>query len=367
MQEESVKRLKTGCAYHGNRILRHVEEDMRDIVQHNMNVVVHMFSHNDWDRHLGVMKTIFDISKENGLEVWVDNWGLGGVPGDKSHFLSYYPDAHQVYNNGEVHPTQVCLNHPAYIEFTKQWIDAVYDCGATKIFWDEPHLPMVNTTTGQTHVAFGDKFVCYCDNCKKLFEEEYGKPMPTELTAEVIDFRKKSLTRYFDVVTTYAAAKGMENIACVMVPTLQQTDGLLTLPYIDNFGIDPYWNGGDNRRKDVKERVLLQNPYDYVYDWTKTASDIILPSGKDYNIWIQAYSLPAGAEEEIFEATDGAYDAGARTILGWSYRGGESNTYKCERCEYAWHVLGEAMRRIKDRNLDEIRNFRYQRKLQDGI
>ena len=53
-----MEKLWTGVAYHGNRILRHVEDDMRDIVNHNMNLVVHMFTHNDWDRHLKVMKDI---------------------------------------------------------------------------------------------------------------------------------------------------------------------------------------------------------------------------------------------------------------------------------------------------------------------
>lgn len=38
-----IKPLKRGVAYHGNRILRHVEEDLRDIIEHNFNLVVHMF------------------------------------------------------------------------------------------------------------------------------------------------------------------------------------------------------------------------------------------------------------------------------------------------------------------------------------
>ena len=66
-----MEKLLTGVAYHGNRILRHVEEDMRDIVNHNMNLVVHMFSHNDWDRHKGVMPDIIKISEAYGLEVWI--------------------------------------------------------------------------------------------------------------------------------------------------------------------------------------------------------------------------------------------------------------------------------------------------------
>ena len=31
-----------------------VKEDMRDIVDHNMNLVVHMFTHNDMNRHKDV-------------------------------------------------------------------------------------------------------------------------------------------------------------------------------------------------------------------------------------------------------------------------------------------------------------------------
>ena len=60
---DQSNKLRIGVAYHGNRILRHVDEDMREIVNHGMNVVVHMFSHNDWDRHLGVMKDIVSISE----------------------------------------------------------------------------------------------------------------------------------------------------------------------------------------------------------------------------------------------------------------------------------------------------------------
>ena len=352
------KVLKTGVAYHGNRILRHVEEDMKDIAGHNMNIVVHMFTHNDWDRHLGVMKNIFDMSRENGLEVWVDNWGIGGSPGDKSHFLEYYPDSHQVFNDGEVSPTQACLNSPHFLEFTKQWIDAVKDCGGDKIFWDEPHFFTINTKSNDHYTAHGDKFTCCCKRCKKLFEEKYGKEMPNELTEEVEEFRMKSITKYFDEVTTYAASKGMENISCIMPHTLKQTSGIAQLPNISNFGIDPYWRCTGN----IKDGKIIKSPYDFLYDSTKEAAALVEPTGKDYNIWLQAFGIPENAEEEFFMAADGAYDAGARNILTWSYRGAESNTYKSARCEYLWHIIGEAMRRLKDRNLDAIRNEYYSKK-----
>ena len=118
-----MERLKTGVAYHGNRILSHVAQDMAEIARNNMDVVVHMFSHNDWDRHIGVMKEICNITEYYGLEVWIDNWGIGGPPGDKSHFLQYHPEAHQVYSDGTPDPVSACYNSPAFVAFTKSWIE----------------------------------------------------------------------------------------------------------------------------------------------------------------------------------------------------------------------------------------------------
>jgi len=113
---------------------------------------------------------------------------------------------------------------------------------------------------------------------------------------------------------------------------------------------------------DKEKKCRIQSPYDYVYDNTKNFTDVAKKAGKDSHVWIQAFGIPAGEEEDIFYATDAAYDAGARTILAWSFRGAESNTYKSERCDYLWNIIGEAMRRIKDRNLDEIRNEFYSKK-----
>ena len=57
------RNLLTGVAYHGNRMLTHVREDMQDLAASGFNAVLHMFSHNDWDRHKNIMKEIFDITK----------------------------------------------------------------------------------------------------------------------------------------------------------------------------------------------------------------------------------------------------------------------------------------------------------------
>ena len=75
-----LKPLKLGMAYHGNRMPSHARQDMQEMARNGLDLVVHMLSHNDWDRHKSVMRDIVAISQDAGLEVWLDNWGLGGPP-----------------------------------------------------------------------------------------------------------------------------------------------------------------------------------------------------------------------------------------------------------------------------------------------
>ena len=37
--------LRTGVAYHGNRMPSHVRQDMEEIARADIDIVVHMFSH----------------------------------------------------------------------------------------------------------------------------------------------------------------------------------------------------------------------------------------------------------------------------------------------------------------------------------
>ncbi len=343
-----MEKLVTGVAYHGNRLLRHVDEDMADIVRHGMNTVVHMFSHNDWDRHLGVMKEIVNISEYYGLDVWIDNWGIGGPPGDKSHFLQYHPESHQIFSDGSVDPVSACYNSEPFVKFTMDWLDTVREFGGKTVIWDEPRFKEKKQAWQMQAGEEAPAFTCFCDSCQKLFAEKYNKPMPKIITPELAEFRNWTLTNFFDRVTTYAHSLGMKNVICVMPRTFDYTMDILKLPHIDNFGIDPYWHPG--------HPIRALDPYDYVYTSTKRLLEQTTKYGKEHTLWIQGYDIPAGYEDELIVATDAAYDAGARSIFTWSYRGGESNTYKSEKCEKVWHVIGEAMNRVRQRHFDNIRD-----------
>ena len=339
--------LIKGIAYHGNRMLTHVREDMRETAAAGFNTVLHTYSHNDLDRNRRTMKERFDITCEYGLDVWADNWGLGGPPGDKSHFRSYHPEAHQIRSDDTPDPVRVCFNSPAYVQFTKDWVDAVYDAGARKIFWDEPHF--ADSATGGTRT-----WTCRCENCRRLFEEKYGMPMPRLITPEADAFRKWTITNYFQTVASYAKSKGMYNSICVMfaegadAPNFGvDLDSICSTPALDNIGSDPYWLGNCPKSYEAV--------YRYVYTRARRNLELCEKLGKEHNLWIQTCSNPAEDEEEIVAAADALFDAGARTIFAWGFRGSDSTDYRAIAPERTWYATKEAFNRITQRYMDEQR------------
>ena len=76
--------------------------------------------------------------------------------------------------------------------------------------------------------------------------------------------------------------------------------------------------------------------------------------GKNHNIWIQGFAIPKGQENNIIYAADAAYDAGARNIMMWGYRGSEGNDYRASNPELLWQKAGEAMARLQNKEYDRI-------------
>ncbi len=341
---EKPAKLSLGVAYHGNRMPHHAYEDLKDIAKNGFDTVVHMLSHTDWDRHSERMKDIFSMSESLGLDVWVDNWGLGGPPGDKSFFLALHPETHAYFSDGTMSPVHACVNSPAFRQFTKDWIDTVYRLGGRTIFWDEPHLE-TKTVDGVTY------HTCACERCKKLFAEKYNREMPVTSDDDVIEFGADSIADYFRDVTAYSASLGIKNIVCVMIGTygmsLAAADKICSIETMQSIGSDPYWIG--KKKKNPELEV-----YDFVYDETKKNLDLCEKFGKEHNIWIQTYSNPKRQEEDIVTAAEAAYDAGARTILSWGYYGSESNNYAAENPVVTWAKTCEAFARLRNRNRDEI-------------
>ena len=62
------KTLRTGVAYYGNRMPTNAMLNMEEIARADMDIVVHMLTHIDWERNKNAMREICRITKEYASE-----------------------------------------------------------------------------------------------------------------------------------------------------------------------------------------------------------------------------------------------------------------------------------------------------------
>jgi len=329
--------VETGVAYFANRMPRHIREDMRDVVEHHCTYVLHTFSENDFARHREVMKDIVRITHDFGLKVWLDSWGMGRVfAGEVSGFCGEHPEAREVLSDGAPF-ARACLYAPEFRKFMQDWTDAAAATKPEAIFWDEPNLPYHEPEQGRPA-----RWGCRCERCQSLFRDRFGHAMPVEMDEEVIDFRHQSVVDFLDFVTKYAHTRDLENAICCMIAKDtrfgdKNWDDIISLPAVDNFGTDPYCHG----RTDIPSVVS------YYSEHTRRLVDLVKRYGKAHHIWVQAFGIKAGCEQEIVDAIVAVREAGSENIAAWGFAGCESNDYRCQRPEIAWEAIGEGFRRLR--------------------
>ena len=145
------------------------------------------------------------LTRSAGLEAHLDPWGVGGVFGGEafSDFLLHHRDDWQVRPDGTPVPS-ACLRSPRFHAFVRSWVAAAVELGADALFWDEPHLAIPTEESPQPAAL-----TCWCDTCRAAYRDEYGEPMPAELTPSVVAFRDDSVVRFLQAMCDYAAEKGV--------------------------------------------------------------------------------------------------------------------------------------------------------------
>lgn len=313
---------KTGVAYFGNRTPRHVLADMQDIKDSGYDYVVHCFTEADLIYGLETMRTIVDLSKQVGLEVHLDPWGLAGIFGGEalSKFIAWEPQALQVMADGTL-AGAACLWRPELRKFIHEWIDAGIDIGADLLFWDEPHwYPGDLWYYGYERGDQKLRWSCCCDLCKERFRAEYGHDLPTDYTDEVVAFRQSAVYDILHDIFTHASGRGVQNALCLLphgqyhhLVNLPDWEPFLQLPGLDIFGTDPYWV--------VSPPVPLEP---YVRPAAAEVRALCDKYGKQDQFWIQGYGFPKGTEHEPVQAIDIAIEEGMTDLAVWAYRGCES-------------------------------------------
>ncbi len=302
---------RAGVAYLGNRYLDHARRDLARIAA-VADHIVHTVSETDLYFHKAALTRIVAASREAGLEVWADPWGLGGVFGGESYskYLLEHPEAWQVLSNGRRVPA-ACLNRPAFRDFVKEWVITAGQMGAQVVFWDEPHVYF------HWDLEWEGVYACVCEDCRAAFKKRHGRNPPAKLDDKSHAFRRESLSNFLAELMAYAHHRGLKNALCLYAfEGYAEYDKIWTalgsLPGVDVFGCDPYW----------RWRPARQDPDAHVRRYTERVVSLAAPLKKGAQVWIQAMRLPKGAEGEIEIACRAATAAGATHLTAWSYDGG---------------------------------------------
>ncbi len=360
--------MQTGVSYFSSRTLRHVREDLRNIVDHGCTYVVHCYTETDLAYYRETMRAIADATREAGLEVWFDPWGVAGVFSGETltRFPLDHPETWQVLSDGR-RVGASCPNHPDTRKFLREWIDACAAAGGDVLFWDEPHF-----YTGLWRRDFSGAWACRCVVCLSLFHDRYRHPMPADFTLEVRAFRESSLTELLTDLCRYGHEKGMRNALCLL-PTdltargfpqpeqrLRQAlerrageanpgavesmmhvgvgdlDTAAAIPGLDIFGCDPYWY------------LFGTDAESFMRAYGEAAKAAADERSLGLQLWVQAFSVPEGREEELRDGLRVAADVGATHVAAWSFEGTASmSQIRCARPEVVWSILGEEFRRLR--------------------
>jgi len=360
--------IETGVSYFSARTLRHVRADLRDIIEHGCTYVVHCFTETDLAYYRDAMRDITQATHEARLEVWFDPWGVAGIFSGETftRFPLDHPETWQVLSNRR-RVGAACPNHPETRGFLRGWIEACAAAGGDVLFWDEPHF-YVGLWRGDLSGAWA----CHCDVCRRLYHGRFGHDMPSQFTAEVRAFREASLLALLEELCRFGHEKGLRNALC-LIPTDPGAHGFpepeerlrrplesrmagaptgsleailhigvgdfetaAAIPDLDIFGCDPYW-------------YLFGTPAEpFMRAYGSAAAAASRKRHLGSQLWVQAFSVPEGREEELRTGLRVAAEVGATHVAAWSYEATASmSQIRCARPEVVWRILGEEFRRLR--------------------
>lgn len=323
--------MKIYSSYFGSRILNHVVTDMNQLASDGFTGVVHTFSENDLRFYKGSFIDIVKISRDAGLDVDLDPWGVGGVFGGEafSAWIAENPDEMQISVNGTPKPL-ACLNSKKFRKFMSEWVDAARNTAADGLFWDEPHLYIPKKNDSET------SWTCACETCKSLFSEKYNIDFPETRTDDVVQFHAWTLIDFLKEMLSYGKNAGFRNTVCLLPKEFAQNDPLewsqiASMENVDVISTDPYWFIGN---RDVNL---------FVKSYSSKIKELAEQNNIDAQIWIQGFRVPSGKEHEIKTAIDIAVGEGITNLAIWGFNGCDHMSYlKCDNSELVWKTAVKA-------------------------
>lgn len=288
--------MEFGVSYFGNRIVRHVAKDLESLKRSGFGFVVHTFSENDLLFSRGTMKEIVSVTRDLGLETWMDPWGVGRVFGGEafSYWTSRFPEICQRDSAGNAVPA-ACPNHPKFRQLAGGWIEAAAETGAKWVFLDEPHF------FTSAFIPYEKKAeVCHCEHCRKKRGDR-----------DFQGFLADSLADCLSALTREASKCGLKNSVCLLPPEIDPQpvpwERVAQDPNLQNLGADPYW------------MLVNRGPEEYVKEYGQKIRGLAAKRNLETHLWIQGFKVPKGREKEIPVAVKTAVECGVSQVAFWGF------------------------------------------------
>jgi hypothetical protein len=318
--------MRIATSYFGNRMSRHVKEDMRRLRQLGFTRVIHTFSENDLAFYSDTMKELVELSHAAGLEVLLDPWGVARVFGGEafSRWNLHDTDLRQCGSSGR-RLAGACLNHPRLRDLMREWITAAAETGAQGVFWDEPHW----TPRGPGNL---DGEHCVCEHCRRLAGD-----LQQQGREEIDRFRAESVVRLLGDLIADASAKGLCSSVCVLPQGMTDQpelpwDAIAALPGLAELGTDPYWQAFGMQTPEERDRFIDQN--------AGAAMEAARQAGVKTMLWVQAFRIPRDREEDLLEGTRRLMAHRPETIAIWGFEAcAHMSSLACDRSEVVWQRL----------------------------
>jgi hypothetical protein len=309
--------MLVATSYFGNRMLRHVRTDVRQLREEGFDIVVHTFSENDLRFYQRTIRDIVEVTREAGMRVWIDPWGVGGVFGGEafSDAALHHRDWLQIAANGDRLPA-CCPNNPGFQALIREWTDAAVETGADAVFWDEPHF-------------YSDKKEgagCCCEYCRNAAARG---------GSAIVSFLREVCGR--------VKSRGRQNVVCMLPPAPEGKDTIdwseiAALDSVTNFGSTPFW------------AIRGEEPEKYVALVAHELMEVALRASVQTHLWIQGFRIPAGREEEIARSAIVAGESGVDVIAIWGIDACEAMSFlSCERPQVAWAAFLKAIAELRRR------------------
>ena len=334
--------LKLGVSYFGNRISWRVKEDLKEIREAGCTYVVHTFAEEDLEFYMPAMAEIVEATHEQGMEVWLDPWGVGQAFGGESYsqLIAKELSVRQVSSDGKSLPI-ACPNHPLFREYLLKWIQAAVKLKTDWLFWDEPHFMILP----EREDAPAKLWACRCPVCREKFQAQTGRPMPELMTPEVRAFKEECLVECTRFLCDATQAQGLKSSVCLLPfkssSTVNDWSKVARIPSLEIFGTDPYWRP---HQRDVGA---------FVGRFAQQVKALADQFNKEPMLWILNFNIPRGEEKTIVEALEAGYAQGIRNFAAWSYYGAAPMGLRAEDPAAVWKTLTAAYQSLRGREASE--------------